>query len=240
MPIAAGLCSSRCLQKATLWESGIDGDDIWTASLILLIAALQMPSGLGWRDVRAVPRASGLQKRILHAAAGVSLSRRLVRHLLRHTCKLGWTGEFCNECVPYPGCKRGTCRDPWECKCEPGWGGFLCSDRLDFCLKNPMLCLNGGNCTSLPAEDGHYSCSCLPGFSGSRCQDSAPGLKASSSTSMPLVVVTAIPIPVKESTDASLTRRSNATVSSSRLPITNAETRPTPDDKENELLRRRA
>ena len=43
-------------------------------------------------------------------------------------CKVGWTGEDCSKCHPYPGCKNGDCRRPWECNCKPGWGGILCDE----------------------------------------------------------------------------------------------------------------
>ncbi|KOB72403.1 Uncharacterized protein OBRU01_07457 [Operophtera brumata] len=31
-------------------------------------------------------------------------------------------------CHRYPGCVHGTCSRPWECACEPGWGGMLCDE----------------------------------------------------------------------------------------------------------------
>lgn len=43
-------------------------------------------------------------------------------------CKVGWTGDNCSKCHPYPGCKNGDCRRPWECTCKPGWGGMLCDE----------------------------------------------------------------------------------------------------------------
>ena len=42
-------------------------------------------------------------------------------------CRWGWKGEFCDQCVPYPGCKHGYCNgNPWQCICETNWGGILC------------------------------------------------------------------------------------------------------------------
>lgn len=41
-------------------------------------------------------------------------------------CSYGWQGQFCDECVVYPGCVHGTCNAPWQCNCERNWGGLLC------------------------------------------------------------------------------------------------------------------
>lgn len=43
-----------------------------------------------------------------------------------YRCEVGWWGKNCDTCFPYPGCKHGTCTDPWECNCDEGWSGFLC------------------------------------------------------------------------------------------------------------------
>lgn len=47
-------------------------------------------------------------------------------------CSYGWQGQFCDECVVYPGCVHGTCNSPWQCSCERNWGGLLC-DKGMFC-----------------------------------------------------------------------------------------------------------
>lgn len=44
-------------------------------------------------------------------------------------CEVGWWGERCDLCFPYPGCQHGTCNHPWQCLCEPGWSGDLCDTR---------------------------------------------------------------------------------------------------------------
>ena len=44
-------------------------------------------------------------------------------------CKVGWWGEGCNTCFPYPECKNGYCNEPWECVCHKGWKGMLCDER---------------------------------------------------------------------------------------------------------------
>uniref|UniRef100_A0A1B0CG55 Putative teneurin-1 n=1 Tax=Lutzomyia longipalpis TaxID=7200 RepID=A0A1B0CG55_LUTLO len=87
-----------------------------------------------------------------------------------HLCRVGWWGKDCTKCFPYPGCKNGTCRRPWECNCLPGWGGMLCDEALDFCDKNPSTCTNGGKCLSLTKDDGSFRCECPSGFRGDRCE----------------------------------------------------------------------
>ncbi|XP_065334711.1 protein yellow-like [Cloeon dipterum] len=42
-------------------------------------------------------------------------------------CKVGWKGDNCDVCHPYPGCVNGTCDQPWECNCLPGFRGKLCN-----------------------------------------------------------------------------------------------------------------
>ena len=90
-------------------------------------------------------------------------------------------GPDCDKCHPYPGCKHGTCRRPWECNCLPGWGGFLCDEPLDFCEKNPKTCENGGKCMSMLKEEGEFRCECPTGYRGKRCE-TAPQVAMKSST----------------------------------------------------------
>ncbi len=33
-------------------------------------------------------------------------------------CGVGWSGEGCSICAPYPGCANGGCTQPWECTCQ--------------------------------------------------------------------------------------------------------------------------
>lgn len=58
-------------------------------------------------------------------------------------CRVGWWGDNCDECFPYPGCKNGNCSKPWECNCQPGWSGFLC-DQSTFCvfINSFFLCIH--------------------------------------------------------------------------------------------------
>lgn len=41
-------------------------------------------------------------------------------------CLYGWQGEYCDQCIPHPGCVHGTCVEPWQCLCDTNWGGQLC------------------------------------------------------------------------------------------------------------------
>ena len=46
--------------------------------------------------------------------------------LLFYSCRPGWQGRLCNECIPHNGCRHGTCSTPWQCTCDEGWGGLFC------------------------------------------------------------------------------------------------------------------
>ena len=42
-------------------------------------------------------------------------------------CSFGWQGALCDQCIPYPGCRHGSCHgSPWQCTCDLNWGGLLC------------------------------------------------------------------------------------------------------------------
>ena len=43
-----------------------------------------------------------------------------------NSCDKGWQGLNCTECKKHPACHQGTCTRPWECNCNPGWGGNYC------------------------------------------------------------------------------------------------------------------
>lgn len=52
-------------------------------------------------------------------------------YLLCFSCRSGWRGENCDQCVPYPGCQHGYCTDsPWKCICDVNWGGILCDQGM--------------------------------------------------------------------------------------------------------------
>ena len=64
------------------------------------------------------PSSAGISRSILFSW---QLSKKSV-----YRCRVGYWGDNCDECFPYPGCKNGFCRKPWECRCNDGWTGFLC------------------------------------------------------------------------------------------------------------------
>ncbi|KAF3850134.1 hypothetical protein F7725_019853 [Dissostichus mawsoni] len=79
----------------------------------------------------------------------------------------GMQGQFCDECVLYPGCVHGTCNIPWQCSCERNWGGLLCDKDLNYCGRHHP-CVNGGTCMN--TEPDEFQCSCPQGYSGKTCQ----------------------------------------------------------------------
>ena len=51
-------------------------------------------------------------------------------------CELGWKGDNCGMCTPYPGCPtgppaNGTCKLPNQCICSPGSTNILCNIHPD-------------------------------------------------------------------------------------------------------------
>uniref|UniRef100_A0A672MFL2 Delta-like protein n=1 Tax=Sinocyclocheilus grahami TaxID=75366 RepID=A0A672MFL2_SINGR len=82
-------------------------------------------------------------------------------------CNYGWQGQFCDECLPYPGCLHGTCIIPWQCTCEKNWGGLLCDKDLNYCGTHHP-CVNGGTCMN--SEPDEYNCACPEGYSGKNCE----------------------------------------------------------------------
>lgn len=53
-------------------------------------------------------------------------------------CRPGWQGEFCDQCVTYPGCKHGYCNGPFQCLCETNWGGYLCDQGTQSSLSQEL------------------------------------------------------------------------------------------------------
>uniref|UniRef100_A0A665VVX8 Crumbs cell polarity complex component 2b n=1 Tax=Echeneis naucrates TaxID=173247 RepID=A0A665VVX8_ECHNA len=100
-------------------------------------------------------------------------------------CPNGFTGVHCevdiNECDSHP-CQNGaTCEDAantYRCICpepEPGqepWGGHDCDVRLVGCQQHQ--CQHEAGCVPTLTEDGEqsYTCLCLSGWTGERCNTS--------------------------------------------------------------------
>ncbi|XP_053330526.1 protein delta homolog 1 isoform X2 [Spea bombifrons] len=80
-------------------------------------------------------------------------------------CLAGWKGQFCNQCISFPGCLHGSCTEPWQCVCEEGWIGALCDIDIHPCAAKP--CSSSSTC--IETGDGGYICLCAPGFTGQNC-----------------------------------------------------------------------
>jgi Notch-like protein len=84
-------------------------------------------------------------------------------------CAPGFTGTQCQfklTCSVI--CQNGgVCNSTANgCLCPSNYGGSDCSVVQNFCtLLNP--CQNSGACVNTPNS---YSCTCLPGFTGTNCQ----------------------------------------------------------------------
>lgn len=57
-----------------------------------------------------------------------------------------------------------------RCQCIEGYRGRLCEVDVDECDPNP--CVNGASCLD---GLGSYTCRCLPGFNGTRCETGTIG-----------------------------------------------------------------
>jgi hypothetical protein len=101
------------------------------------------------------------------------------------TCAPGWTGPDCtvetDECASSPCLNSGTCVDRFRnftCTCAAGFTGPTCAVNVDDCLAFGLRnfsstgrfeepCVNGGTCVD---GIGNFTCNCLPGFTGARCE----------------------------------------------------------------------
>ncbi|CAJ0947735.1 unnamed protein product, partial [Mesorhabditis belari] len=93
-------------------------------------------------------------------------------------CLTNYYGSSCqypDQCV-YEPCKHGVCSNvqrglnsTYQCKCEKGWSGSICSVDINECLCNP--CQNFGTCSQVkPPADPFYNCACIPGTTGTNCE----------------------------------------------------------------------
>lgn len=105
---------------------------------------------------------------------------------------MGWWGNNCEKCYPYPGCVNGDCVRPWECNCKAGWGGMLCDEKLNYCEENIGTCKNGAKCISLLKEEGSFKCFCREGTSGKNCEFSEISTTVKTTTTASSVNVTVV------------------------------------------------
>ncbi|XP_044596826.1 protein crumbs isoform X1 [Cotesia glomerata] len=93
-------------------------------------------------------------------------------------CTRGWQSWQCdkdvNECVPTSPCQHdGVCVNlpgSFKCECPDSFTGELCEQfRLITCKDHP--CENGSTCSDVVNHEtgDNFTCSCLPGFEGVRC-----------------------------------------------------------------------
>ncbi|KJH53603.1 Kunitz/Bovine pancreatic trypsin inhibitor domain protein [Dictyocaulus viviparus] len=83
------------------------------------------------------------------------------------------SNDICSTANP---CRNnGTCVYVWKkntyyCKCQNGYTGKNCTEKIDFdpCASNP--CQNGATCTAkVQKGKASYECYCAPGFGGPQC-----------------------------------------------------------------------
>ncbi|CAL9688240.1 unnamed protein product [Knipowitschia caucasica] len=93
-------------------------------------------------------------------------------------CHEGWGGRFCNKdlraCLSAPCLHGGTCQiaDSGDatCVCAHGYHGDRCQLRAGPCHQLRSPCLNGGQCDDQSGFLDTFTCRCLAGFSGRRCE----------------------------------------------------------------------
>ncbi|XP_066252818.1 protein crumbs [Euwallacea similis] len=88
-------------------------------------------------------------------------------------CRTGFEGTYCqtntDECQSNPCRNGGVCLDrvnSFYCNCTDDWMGVLCERPYDVCELEP--CQNNATCLSTNRHD--YTCRCLPGFEGPKCE----------------------------------------------------------------------
>jgi hypothetical protein len=75
----------------------------------------------------------------------------------------------CPSIIPNPCLNKGICMYlgyDITCKCPVTYSGTFCTERTDFCSKEP--CQNNGTCRMIGKYEG--KCICRPGYSGQFCE----------------------------------------------------------------------
>jgi len=157
--------TSLDLQRSLLVRDG-DGREIVRGRLAddereRAVRRARLRVGMRRRRQRPLRRAQRLQVRTPYSNRNPSCS-----------CRSGWHGADCGECVAYPHCAHGSCNLPGECICDTAYGGALCSVDLDYCAhhapcQNAAVCVSGKPCAANQLCE--YRCECASGWTGKDC-----------------------------------------------------------------------
>ncbi|XP_038617138.1 protein delta homolog 2 isoform X2 [Tachyglossus aculeatus] len=94
-------------------------------------------------------------------------------------CRSGWAGKFCDKdehvCAERPPCQNGAqCvyqgDGGYRCLCPPGFHGHDCELKAGPCERARAPCRNGGRCQDDRGYARNFTCRCLAGFVGPRCE----------------------------------------------------------------------
>ncbi|XP_028903316.1 protein delta homolog 2 [Ornithorhynchus anatinus] len=94
-------------------------------------------------------------------------------------CHSGWAGKFCDKdehiCTERPPCQNGAqCvyegDGGYRCLCPPGFHGHDCELKEGPCERARAPCQNGGQCQDDRGYAQNFTCRCLAGFVGPRCE----------------------------------------------------------------------